>query len=105
MSVVAIAIVRRAMGNDRLQRRRTACCNLQGVKAAPGYALHAHRAAAPWLRGDPFDDFNAVVLLLLDILIKRPALRVAGTADVDAHARIAVAGIVGETRIIAEPGE
>src|SRR6185437_7779747 len=91
--IIGVAVVRRAVSDDRLQRRRAASRNLKGAESAPGEALHSHRAAAPRLGGDPFDHLDAVILLLLHILIERLAVRVAPAAYVEPLSGIAVAVI------------
>ena|GEM_PF-3962715 len=57
VDVVAETVVGRIGGDDRLQRGRTAGCNLEAVETAPALAHHADIAAAPWLFRDPGDDF------------------------------------------------
>jgi hypothetical protein len=47
-------------------------------------------AVAPGLRGQPFDRIEAVELLLRDVLVDRPTLRAAGSADVYPRDRVAV---------------
>ena len=53
--VVGVAVVGRAEGDDRLQRRRPAGGDLQAVEPAPRDADHADLAAAPRLLGEPRD--------------------------------------------------
>ena len=87
VAVVGIAVVGRAGGDDRLQRRRPVARDLQRVEAAPGDAHHADRAAAPGLRGEPGDHLDGVGLLLRQIFVGEQAVGIAGAAHVDAHGR------------------
>src|SRR4029079_13177103 len=93
--IVAIAIVGGAERYDCLQRRRATCSALKSIEATPRNPHHPDRAAAPGLRGQPVDDFEAVALLLLGIFVEQETARFPAAPDVDAHARIAVAGQVG----------
>ena len=77
---------------DRLQLRRPPRGDLQAVEAAPGNADDADGAGAPGLRGDPVQDLQRVVLLLLQILALEHAFGIARAAHVDPHAGVAVAG-------------
>ncbi len=54
--VVGIAVVGRAHGEDRLERRRAQRRDLQRVEAAPRLAHEPDRAGAPALPRDPGDD-------------------------------------------------
>ena len=80
---------------------RPARGDLQAVEAAPGDADHADRTGAPGLRGDPGQHLQRVVLLLLQILALEHAFGIAGAANVDAHAGIAVPGEIGMVQRIA----
>ena len=93
--VVGVAIVGRADGDDRLQRRRTERRDLQPIEAAPGNSHHPDRAVAPGLRRQPGDHLHAVVLFLLGVLVEQQARRFAAAANVDANAGVAVTGQIG----------
>ena len=64
---------------------------------------------APGLRGEPRDDLETVQLLLLGVLVLDDPAGVAGAADVDADAAVAVAGepahllVVARLRPVAQP--
>src|ERR1700758_4474936 len=105
MRIVGIPIIGRAVGDDGLECRGAASGDLEGVEPTPRYALHADGAAAPGLRSNPFDDFDAIILLLLHVLIDRLAFRIPRTANIDADTGISVTGIVGETHVVAGAGE
>jgi hypothetical protein len=98
VDVVGVAVVARAHGDDRLQRRRAPRRHLQAVEAAPGDAEHPDLAAAPLLLDEPVDDLEGVVVLLCEVLVREQAVGVAAPAQVDAHAGVAV---VGEVRVVA----
>ena len=65
VDVVGVAVVRRAEGDDRLQRRRPAGGHLQRVEPAPGDSPHPDGARAPGLLSKPRDQLERVLLLLL----------------------------------------
>ena len=104
VDVVGVAVVGRAQGHDRLQRRRSVGGHLQPVEPAPRDADHADRAGAPRLLGDPGDHLARVGLLLRQVLVLEDAVRLAGAALVDAHAGVAVTGQVGEVARVAHRG-
>ena len=101
--VVGVAVVRRAVRDDRGQRGRTQGRDLEGVEPAPGAADHADLAGAPGLRRDPRDQLLAVVELLRRVLVVHQPVGIAGAAHVDAEARVAVAGEVAVHRIVGGP--
>ena len=68
------------------------------------YAGHADGAVAPGLRGDPGDRLDAVELLALRVLVLDDPVGIAGPSDVDAHARIAVAGEIPHLLVVADRG-
>ena len=90
--VVGVAVVRRAVRDDRGQRGRPQGRDLEGVEPTPGAADHADLARAPGLRRDPRDQLLAVVELLRRVLVVHQPVGIAGAAHVDAEARVAVAG-------------
>ena len=92
MDVVGVAIIRRVARHDGLQRRWAPRRDLQAVEAGPRVARHPDGARAPRLRGDPCDRVAAVDRLLLGVLVRTEAARFAGATDVDADARVALAG-------------
>jgi len=92
MHIVGVPVVSRADGYDRLECRRAAPPNLKSIEAAPGDSHHPDNATAPGLRRQPGYHFHAIVLLLFCIFVEQQAIRVAATSDIDANARVAVAG-------------
>jgi hypothetical protein len=92
MHVIAIAIVGRTQADNGLQRGGPSRRDLQCVEAAPGDAQHADGAVAPALARDPCNRLHRIVLLLLQVFVVNHALRVAGAADIQADAGIAVPG-------------
>jgi hypothetical protein len=90
--IVGVAIVARADGDDRLECRRPARRNLKSIESAPGDSHHPDYAAAPGLRGQPRYHLHAIVLLLLCVLVEQHAARLAAASNVDANARVTVAG-------------
>src|SRR5262249_55573966 len=75
--------------------------DLQPIEAAPRDADDADLARAPALSGDPVDDLERVVLLLLQVFIEQQAVGFARAAHVDADAGIAVPGIIGMGKSVA----
>ena len=102
--VVRVAVVGRAVGDDRRERRRPEGRDLEGVEPAPGAADHADLAGAPGLGRDPRDQGLAVVELLRRVLVVHQPVGVAGAAHVDAEARVPVAGEVAVHRVVAGAG-
>ena len=102
--VVGVAVVRRAEGDDRLQRRRPPSRHLQPVEPAPRDAHHADLAAAPRLLGEPRDHLAAVELLLGQVLVLEDAVGLPGAALIHAHHRVAVTGDVGKLARVAHGG-
>ena len=92
MCIVGVAVVGRADGHDCLECRRAACRNLKCIEAAPGDAHHSDYATAPGLRCQPRNHLHAIVLLLSCVLVEQQAIRLATTSNIDANARVAVAG-------------
>src|SRR5262249_24154418 len=90
--IVSISVIERADGYDCLEASRPTCRNLKRIQAAPRNSHHPDNAAAPGLRGQPRNHLQAIVLLLLCLLVEQQAIRVAATSDIDANARVAVAG-------------
>ena len=108
VDVVFVAVVGRHERDDRLELGRPQGGDLQAVEAGPRDAGHAHTAGAPGLRGDPGEHLADVGVLLGGVLVEHHAVGVAGAAQVDAQAGVAVAGppavelpvavaVVGET--------
>ena len=93
--VVGVAVVAGAHRDDRLERRRTPRGDLQAVEAAPRDAHHGDGARAPRLLREPRDDLDRVLLLSRQVLVLDDPVGVAAAAQVDAHARVPVAGEVG----------
>jgi hypothetical protein len=93
--VVGIAVVGRAIGDDGLERRGPAGRDLERVEAAPGDAHHADGAAAPGLLREPGDRLDRVVLFLLQIFVEHHPFGIAGAADIEPHAGIAVGRDIG----------
>src|SRR5256885_16794567 len=92
MHIVSIPVVSRADGYDCLECRGAPRRNLKSIEAAPGDSHHPDNATAPGLRRQPRDHLHAIVLLLLCVLVEQQAIRLAATSDIDANARVAVAG-------------
>ena len=65
VGVIGIPVITRTDGDDRLECRRTARCNLQSIEAAPGDTHHPGDAAAPGLRRQPRYHLHAIGQLLL----------------------------------------
>ncbi len=105
VDVVGIAVVRRADGDDSLERRRLQGGDLQAVEAAPRDADHADAAIAPRLVDDPGDGVAAVLELLGQVLVQHQPLAVAGAAQVEPHIGIAVAGQVVAGPVVLRPAE
>ncbi len=101
--VIAIAVIGRAQGDDRLERRRPSRGDLQRVEPAPGNAHHADRARTPCLARDPGDDFERVVLLLRRVFVAQQSVRFTAAANIDTNGRIAVRGEPGMRQRIALP--
>ena len=101
MRVVGVAVVGGAQRDDRLQCRGRARGDLQRIEPAPGNAEHPDGAAAPRLGGEPLDHLDRVVVLGLGVFVADQPLGIAGAADVDAHARIAVAREIVMHRLVA----
>ncbi len=95
MDVIGIAVVGGAHRDHRLQLGRLQRGDLQRIEAAPGDAHHAHRAVAPGLLGDPLQHLAAVVLLPGQVLVLEHTFRLAGPAQIGAHAGIAVSREIG----------
>jgi hypothetical protein len=91
---VSIAVGRERLGDDGLELLGGSGCDLYPLKAAPRDAEHAHLPVAPRLLGDPLHGFDGIERFIADGEGALRAVRVAGAADVDAHAGIAVAGEV-----------
>ena len=104
MDVVGVAIIGRAQRDDRLERRRAAGGDLQAVEAAPGDAHHADLAGAPGLLGEPGDDLEGVVLLLLGIFVEHQRRRSRRCRACRRAGGIAVAGEIGMGEGIADDG-
>ena len=100
VDIVGIPIVGGAQGDDRLQRFRPECCDLQSVEAAPGDADHADVAGTPVLCRDPVDDLERVPLFLRRILVEHDAVTFTIAAHVDTQAGITMAGKVGVGELI-----
>ena len=92
VDVVRMAVHGGAAGDDRLQRRRAACGELQPVEPAPGDPDHPDVAVAPRLARDPGDDCLAVRELLLRVLVVEEPVRIPGAGDVDPDAGVAGRG-------------
>ena len=95
VDVVRVAVVRRAEGHDRAEARRPPGGDLEGVEAAPGDAPHAELPVAPGLLGDPGEDLDGVVLLLLRVFVGDDAVAVPRAPHVHPDGRVAEAGEVG----------
>src|SRR4029077_7567452 len=95
MRVVGVPIVGRTNGYDCFECRWTARCNLKSIEPAPGNSHHPNRAIAPRLCCQPSDQFHAIVLLLLGVLVEQQASRFTATAKVDADAGVAVTCEIG----------
>ncbi len=105
VGVVGVAVVGRAERDDRLQRRRLQGRDLERVEAAPGDAHHADGARAPVLLGDPGDDLERVVLLLLGVLVEQDAVGIAGAPQIDPDRGIAGLGEIAMDRLVPRPHE
>ena len=105
VDVVRVAVVRRAGGDDRPERRGPAGGDLERVEPAPGVAHHAHPTGAPRLGGEPGDDLHRVVLLEREVLVGEDAVRVPAAAHVDPDAGVAVPGDVGMGQRVPLRGE
>ena len=92
VDIVGVAIVGRTAGDNRLQLGRPMRRNLQAVEATPRDTHHPDVARAPCLRGNPLQDLEAIQLLLRVILIEQDTGGIAATANIYAHAGVAVAG-------------
>jgi hypothetical protein len=104
MRIVRVAIVGRADGHDRFERRRAARRDLKSVEPTPGDSHHPDRAAAPGLGHQPRDHLHAIVLLLLSVLVEQQTARLAAAPNVDANARVAVAGQIGVSQCVSFVG-
>jgi hypothetical protein len=92
MHIIGIPVVGRADGYDCLEGRRAARRNLKSIETTPGNSHHPDHAAAPGLRCQPRNHLHAIVLLLFCVLVEQQAIRLAATSNIDANARVAVAG-------------
>ena len=92
VDVVGIAVDGGAAGDDRLQRRRPAKCELQCVEPAPGDPDHRDAAVAPRLARDPGDHLFAVRKLLLRVFVVEDTVRISGAGYVDSDTGIARRG-------------
>src|SRR5262245_21538510 len=72
--VVGIPIIRAAHRDDGLKWLGISGGQLKCAEASPRRTEYANFARAPRLLGEPVDDFNAVILLLLYILVLRKPL-------------------------------
>lgn len=104
MTVVGVAVVGRAGGDDGFQCRRAVACHLQRIEAAPGNAHHTDRPAAPGLSRKPGDDLDRVGLLLRQIFVREQPVGIAGAAHIDTHRGIAVTGEIGVHLAVAQHG-
>ena len=104
MDVIFIAVIGRADRDDGFQLRWPACGHLQCIETAPRNAEHAELSRAPFLRGDPANHFNGVVLLLLCIFIQHHAFAVTASAHIHANGGIAVARKIRVGKCIAHNG-
>ncbi len=94
VDVVRIAVVGGAERHDRLEARRAERGELERVEATPGDPPHANASVAPRLRAEPGNHLEAVRVLLLRVLVRDEAVRLAGAAHVDPDRRVAEAGHV-----------
>ena len=89
MDVVGVAVVCRHQRHDRLEPGRAERGELEGVEPAPRDAPHSEVAVAPRLLAKPGHHLEAVRVLLLRVLVRDEAVRLAGAAHVDPHRRVA----------------
>ena len=80
-------------------RRMATCSPLKPPQEMP---IMPDRAAAPGLLDQPVDDFQRVVLFLLEVFVPHQAVGLAVAAHVHAHAGIAMAGHVGMGELVAD---
>src|SRR5262249_50661242 len=92
MHIVGVPVVGRADGYDCLECRGTARRNLKSIETTPGDSHHPDHATAPGLRRQPRDHLHAIVLLLFCVLVEQQAIRLPATSNIDADARVAMAG-------------
>ena len=104
VDVSRIAVVGRAHGDDGFQGRRLTRGDLQTVETAPTDADHRNLPVAPVLTRQPVDGGDTVVLFLRGIFVVDHAFAVAGAANVEPEAGIAVAGKVTMHLFIARAG-
>ena len=91
MNIIFIAIIGGADGDNGFEGWWLAGSNLQRIETTPRNAEHAHLAGTPFLFGQPSDDFNCVILLLLGVFIGHQPVAVAIAAHIDTDRGIAVA--------------
>jgi hypothetical protein len=90
VDVVRIAVVRRAHGDDGLERGRAQRGDLESVEPAPRLPHHADITRAPGLLGQPGDHRAAVIELLLKVLVGEMPLGLAGAPHVDTDGGVAL---------------
>ena len=103
MDIGRIAVVGGPDGDDRLQRGRLARGDLEAVEPAPADAIHRHLAVAPVLRGCPCNRIDAIQLFLHRVFVVQQAFAVAGAANIQPQAGIAVPGQIAVHFFVARP--
>ncbi len=104
VDVVAETVVGRIGGDDCLECWRTAGRDLKAIEATPALAHHADIAAAPRLRRNPGDDFERIVLFLLDIFVSHVAVGFTRATHINADRGIAVLCEIAMHWLIAAAG-
>src|SRR5215472_3993589 len=100
MYVICVPIVGRTDTYDCFESWRATGGNLKCVESAPRDSHHPDHATAPGLCRQPRNHLYAIILLLLCVFIEQQAIRIAATSDVDANARVTVAGQIGMSQCI-----
>ena len=104
MDIGGIAVIGRSHRDDRLQRRGLARGDLQPVEATPTDADHRHLPVAPVLPRQPVDGIDTVKLFLNAVFVGDGAFAVAGAANVQPQAGIAVPGKIAVHLFVARAG-
>ena len=112
VNVVRVAVVRRAEGHDRLQRRRAVGGHLERVEPAPGDSPHADGARTPRLLGEPGDELEGVLLLLFGVFVLEDPVGLARPTHVNADRRVPktgqvrlALGVPGDRAVVLAVGE